>query len=190
MGWIRIRLDPELGKFKDGSGYGINHFGSATPKKSVFVHNFFIFFNLFWLYSLKQWCDLDPDAGWIIWFRTVPGVPHCLLKKHAAAIRYLYTTCFADRKHCCESGTIYSGPSATFVSAGSRTGTNPIILTMFGNSLEIPYTDCKFTRNNYNQSTRRINQLVNYKNIASKFLFNEINSCMITFFVFLCSFLP
>ena len=106
------------------------------------------------------------------------------LKKHVAAFKYLYTTCFADRKHSCESGTIYSGPSATFVSAGSRSGTNPIILNIFGNSLEIPYTDCKFTRNNYNQSTRRINQLVNYKNIASKFLFNEINSCMITFFVF------
>ena len=111
------------------------------------------------------------------------------LKKHVAAFKYLYTTCFADRKHCCESGTIYSGPSATFVSAGSRSGTNPIILNIFGNSLEIPYTDCKFTRNNYNQSTRRINQLVNYKNIASKFLFNEINSCMITFFVF-CSSKP
>ena len=32
IGWIRIRIrmDPELGKFKVGSGSGINHFGSTT----------------------------------------------------------------------------------------------------------------------------------------------------------------
>ena len=28
MGWIRIRMDPELGKFKAGSG--LNHSGSTT----------------------------------------------------------------------------------------------------------------------------------------------------------------
>ena len=36
MGWIRIRMDPELlpgsgsGKFRAGSGSGIDHFGSTT----------------------------------------------------------------------------------------------------------------------------------------------------------------
>ena len=30
MGWIRIRMDLELGKFRAGSGSGINHFGSTT----------------------------------------------------------------------------------------------------------------------------------------------------------------
>ena len=29
-GWIRIRMDPELGKFKAGSRSGINHSGSTT----------------------------------------------------------------------------------------------------------------------------------------------------------------
>ena len=32
MGWIRIHMDPdpELGKFRAGSGFEINHFGSTT----------------------------------------------------------------------------------------------------------------------------------------------------------------
>ena len=36
IGWIRFRIvpDPELGKFKAGSGSGINHSGSTTLVKS------------------------------------------------------------------------------------------------------------------------------------------------------------
>ena len=32
MGWIRIRMDPELGKFRAGSG--ISHIGSTTLEKT------------------------------------------------------------------------------------------------------------------------------------------------------------
>ena len=37
MGWIRIRMDLELGKFKAGSRSGINHSGSATLIISLIV---------------------------------------------------------------------------------------------------------------------------------------------------------
>ena len=35
IGWIRIRMDPELWKFKAGSGSGINHSGSTTLRLTI-----------------------------------------------------------------------------------------------------------------------------------------------------------
>ena len=39
MGWIRIRMNTELRKFKAGSGSGINHSGSATLVVNINTHD-------------------------------------------------------------------------------------------------------------------------------------------------------